>query len=56
MGLIIPEEDYLSKLRRICEREDIVLIFDEVVTGFRLSPGGASEYFGVVPDIMTLAK
>ena len=56
MGLIIPEEDYLSKLRRICEREDIVLIFDEVVTGFRLSAGGASEYFGVVPDIMTLAK
>jgi glutamate-1-semialdehyde 2,1-aminomutase len=56
MGLIIPEEDYLSKLRRICEREDIVLIFDEVVTGFRLSPGGASEYFGVIPDIITLAK
>ncbi len=56
MGLIIPEEEYLSKLRRICEREEIVLIFDEVVTGFRLSPGGASEYFGVIPDIMTLAK
>ncbi len=56
MGLIIPEQDYLSKLRRISEREDIILIFDEVVTGFRLSPGGASEYFGVVPDIMTLAK
>lgn len=56
MGLIIPEQDYLSKLRRISEREGIILIFDEVVTGFRLSPGGASEYFGVVPDIMTLAK
>jgi glutamate-1-semialdehyde 2,1-aminomutase len=56
MGLIIPEEDYLNKLRRISEREEIILIFDEVVTGFRLSPGGASEYFGVVPDIMTLAK
>lgn len=56
MGLIIPEEDYLSKLKRICEREEIVLIFDEVVTGFRLSPGGASEYFGIIPDIMTLAK
>ena len=56
MGLIIPEQDYLNKLRRISEREGIVLIFDEVVTGFRLSPGGASEYFGVVPDIMTLAK
>jgi len=55
-GLIIPEEDYLNKLRRISEREDIILIFDEVVTGFRLSLGGASEYFGVVPDIMTLAK
>jgi glutamate-1-semialdehyde 2,1-aminomutase len=56
MGLIIPDDDYLNKLRRISESEDIVLIFDEVVTGFRLSPGGASEYFGVVPDIMTLAK
>jgi glutamate-1-semialdehyde 2,1-aminomutase len=55
-GLIIPEEDYLNKLRRISEREEIILIFDEVVTGFRLSLGGASEYFGVVPDIMTLAK
>jgi glutamate-1-semialdehyde 2,1-aminomutase len=56
MGLIIPEDEYLNKLRRITEREGILLIFDEVVTGFRLSPGGASEYFGVVPDIMTLAK
>lgn len=56
MGLVIPEEDYLSKLRRICDTDNIVLIFDEVVTGFRLSPGGASEYFGVIPDIMTLAK
>ena len=56
MGLIIPEEDYLNKLRRITEREEILLIFDEVVTGFRLSLGGASEYFGVVPDLMTLAK
>jgi glutamate-1-semialdehyde 2,1-aminomutase len=45
MGLIIPEQDYLNKLRRISEREGIILIFDEVVTGFRLSPGGASEYF-----------
>jgi glutamate-1-semialdehyde 2,1-aminomutase len=56
MGLIIPEDEYLNKLRRITEREGILLIFDEVVTGFRLSPGGASEYFGVLPDIMTLAK
>src|SRR4029079_6446207 len=56
MGLIIPEDEYLNKLRRIPEREGILLIFDEVVTGFRLSLGGASEYFGVVPDIMTLAK
>ncbi len=56
MGLIIPEDEYLNKLRRLTEREGIILIFDEVVTGFRLSPGGASEYFGVMPDIMTLAK
>lgn len=56
MGLIIPEDEYLNKLRRLTEREGIILIFDEVVTGFRLSPGGASEYFGVMPDIMALAK
>ncbi len=56
MGLIIPEDEYLNKLRRLTEREGIILIFDEVVTGFRLSPGGASEYFGVMPDIVTLAK
>jgi glutamate-1-semialdehyde 2,1-aminomutase len=56
MGLIIPEDEYLNKLRRLTEREGIILIFDEVVTGFRLSLGGASEYFGVMPDIMTLAK
>jgi len=56
MGLIIPEDEYLNKLRRLTEREGIILIFDEVVTGFRLSVGGASEYFGVMPDIMTLAK
>lgn len=56
MGLIIPEDEYLNKLRTLTEREGIILIFDEVVTGFRLSLGGASEYFGVMPDIMTLAK
>jgi glutamate-1-semialdehyde 2,1-aminomutase len=56
MGLVLPMADYLSKLRKITEKEEIVLIFDEVVTGFRVSPGGASEYFGVTPDIMTLAK
>ena len=56
MGLIIPEDEYLNKLRRLTEGEGIILIFDEVVTGFRLSLGGASEYFGVMPDIMTLAK
>lgn len=56
MGLVLPIADYLSKLRKITEKEEIVLIFDEVVTGFRVSPGGASEYFGVTPDIMTLAK
>ena len=56
MGLILPKDDYLNKLRKITKREGIILIFDEVVTGFRLSPGGASEYFGVIPDIITLAK
>jgi len=47
---------YLQELRRMCTRHDVVLIFDEVITGFRYSPGGAQAYFGVTPDMTTLAK
>jgi len=56
MGLIAPKQDFLNKLRRITAENNIILIFDEVVTGFRLSLGGASEYFGISPDISTFGK
>ncbi len=56
MGLepILPE--FLTQLREVTERYGVILIFDEVVTGFRVSRGGAQEYFGVRPDLTTLAK
>ena len=47
---------YLQELRALTTRHDVVLIFDEVITGFRYAPGGAQAYFGVTPDITTLAK
>jgi glutamate-1-semialdehyde 2,1-aminomutase len=56
MGLTLPQEGYLQGLRDICSREGIVLIFDEVMTGFRLAKGGAQERFGVIPDLTTLGK
>ncbi|MBN7815600.1 glutamate-1-semialdehyde 2,1-aminomutase [Algoriphagus pacificus] len=56
MGLCLPKPGYLQGLRDICTREGIVLIFDEVMTGFRLAKGGAQELFGVTPDMTTLGK
>ncbi len=56
MGVVLPKNNFLQKLREICDRENIVLIFDEVITGFRLAPGGAQEYFGVRADLTTLGK
>lgn len=56
MGLCLPGPGYLQGLRDICTREGIVLIFDEVMTGFRLARGGAQELFGVTPDMTTLGK
>ncbi|MCL6261692.1 glutamate-1-semialdehyde 2,1-aminomutase [Aquiflexum sp. TKW24L] len=56
MGLVLPKVGYLQGIRKICEREGIVLIFDEVMTGFRLAKGGAQELFGVIPDMTTLGK
>jgi glutamate-1-semialdehyde 2,1-aminomutase len=47
---------YLHELRALTRRHEVLLIFDEVITGFRYSPGGAQEYFGVTPDLTTLAK
>jgi glutamate-1-semialdehyde 2,1-aminomutase len=56
MGCVRPHEGFLTALRDICTHEGIVLIFDEVMTGFRLSPGGAQEMFDVLPDLTTLGK
>ncbi|MGB6671457.1 MAG: glutamate-1-semialdehyde 2,1-aminomutase [Candidatus Nitrosopolaris sp.] len=56
MGLVLPEKQYLNEIRRITRQNDIVLIFDEVVTGFRLALGGAGEFFGIKPDLATFAK
>jgi beta-alanine--pyruvate transaminase len=56
-GVLIPPVDYLQRLRRICDEHGILLIFDEVITGFgRLGVPFATEYFGVIPDIVTSAK
>jgi len=56
MGCIPPIPGFLEGLRRICDEEKIVLIFDEVMTGFRLAPGGAQERFGVNADLVTYGK
>ena len=56
MGCVLPAEGFLQGLRKICDEEGIVLIFDEVMTGFRLSKGGAQERFGITPDMTTLGK
>jgi glutamate-1-semialdehyde 2,1-aminomutase len=56
MGLVLPEKGYLNDVRKITQQNDIILIFDEVVTGFRIALGGASEFFGIRPDLATLAK
>jgi beta-alanine--pyruvate transaminase len=56
-GVLIPPKGYLERIREICTRHDILLIFDEVITGFgRLGAPFAADYFGVVPDLMTVAK
>ena len=56
-GVLIPPKGYLERLRKICDHHGILLIFDEVITGFgRLGSSFAAEHFGVVPDIMTVAK
>jgi len=56
MGLIPPEKNYLHDVRKITQQSDTLLIFDEVVTGFRLALGGAQEYYNVKPDLATFAK
>lgn len=56
MGVVLPAEHFLEELRAVADRYQSVLIFDEVITGFRLSAGGAQEYYGVRPDLTTLGK
>ena len=56
MGLVKPAEGFLEGLRSICDKEGIVLIFDEVMTGFRLSKGGFQERCDVIPDMTTMGK
>ena len=56
MGVVLPNEDYLSDLRELTHRYGILLIFDEVISGFRLAYGGAQELYGVTPDLTTLGK
>ena len=55
-GCIPPEEGYLATMRTLCDRHDVTLIFDEVITGFRTALGGAQSYFGVTPDLSIFAK
>jgi glutamate-1-semialdehyde 2,1-aminomutase len=55
-GCIPPVTGFLQELRDVCDNEGALLIFDEVMTGFRVAPGGASELYGVPPDIVTLGK
>ena len=56
MGLVKPIDNFLQGLRDLCDKNQSVLIFDEVMTGFRVSKGGAQQIFGVYPDITTLGK
>ena len=56
LGVVLPEDGYLEQVREICTRHGIVLIFDEVKTGLCIAAGGATERFGVMPDMVTLAK
>lgn len=56
MGVVPPSEGFLQGLRALCDRYHALLIFDEVITGFRLAFGGAAQYFGVTPDLVTYGK
>lgn len=56
MGCVLPAPGFLEFLRKICDRENMLLIFDEVMTGFRLAPGGAQEKLGIRADLVTYGK
>ena len=55
-GCILPQNGYLGEVRRLTKKYSVILIFDEIITGFRLAPGGAQERFGIIPDLSTFAK
>lgn len=56
MGVVLPDRKFLEGVRRVTEEKGVVLIFDEVITGFRLAKGGAQEYFGIKADLTCLGK
>lgn len=56
MGLILPDKAYLKGIREVCTEVGTVLIFDEVISGFRVAAGGAQEYYGIKPDLTTMGK
>jgi len=56
MGLVLPQSGFLASLRSLCDQYGSLLIFDEVITGFRVGYGGAQQRFGVMPDLTTLGK
>lgn len=56
VGVVPPEPGFLEGLRRLCSETEALLVFDEVITGFRVAPGGAQERYGVTPDLTVLGK
>ena len=56
MGVIVPEKEFIKGIRKLCNENQTVLIFDEVMTGFRLAKGGAQEILGITPDLTTFGK
>lgn len=56
MGTVLPSKEFMTGLRELCTKEGIVLIFDEVMTGFRLAKGGAQEVFDITPDMSVFGK
>lgn len=55
-GCVLPQAGYLARVKDLCQRHGALLMFDEVITGFRMSPGGAQEFYGVQPDLATFGK
>lgn len=55
-GVIMPDDGYLAGVAELCRRFGALLVFDEIITGFRIAPGGAQEYLGVTPDLATFGK